>query len=72
MCKQQQFLMIIQLIKQGRKSLLFTQGNIWIKKIENTSFDVTVGSEDGQKASVYVKMTDYLLLKMQTDLNLIV
>ena len=47
MCKQQQFLMIIQLIKQGRKSLLFTQGNIWIKKIENTSFDVTVGSEDG-------------------------
>ena len=38
---------IIQLIKQARKSLLFTKGNIWMKKGENTLFDVTLGSHDG-------------------------
>ena len=38
---------IIQLIKQARKSLLFTKGNIWMKKGENTLSDVTLGSHDG-------------------------
>ena len=38
---------IIQLIKQARKSLLFTKGNIWMKKGKNTLFDVTLGSHDG-------------------------
>ena len=38
---------IIQLIKQARKSLLFTKGNIWMKKDENTLFDVTLGSHNG-------------------------
>ena len=30
---------IIQLIKQTRKSVLFTEGNIWMKKGENPLFD---------------------------------
>ena len=37
---------IIQFIKQTRKSLLFIKGNIWMKKRENSLFDVTMGSHD--------------------------
>ena len=33
---------IIQLIKQARKSLLFTEGNISMKKGENPLFDVYI------------------------------
>ena len=38
---------IIQLVKQARKSLLFTGGNFWVKKGENALVDVTMGSHDG-------------------------
>ena len=41
---------IIQLIKQTRKSLLFTKGNIWMKKRENSLFDVTMGSHDVRRS----------------------
>ena len=34
---------IIQVTKQARKSFLFTKGDIWMKKGENTLFDVTMG-----------------------------
>ena len=38
---------IIQRIKQAGKSLLFTEGNIWLKKGDNALFDVTMGLHDG-------------------------
>ena len=38
---------IIQLIKQARKSLFFTEGNIWMKKGESPLSDVTMGLHDG-------------------------
>ena len=38
---------IIRLIKQARKSLLFTEGNIRMKKGENPLSDVTMGLHDG-------------------------
>ena len=37
---------MIQLIKQARKSLLFTGGNIWMKKGENALLDVIMGLHD--------------------------
>ena len=36
----------IDIIMHSRKSLLFNNGNAWIKK-DNSSFDVTMGSYDG-------------------------
>ena len=53
---------IIQLIKQARKSLLFTEGNIWMKKGENALFDVTMGSYDGGEICELVGI--YLLGKL--------
>ena len=53
---------IIQLIKQARKSLFFTEGNIWTKKGENASFDVTMGSHDGPAVCELVGI--YLLGKL--------
>ena len=50
---------IIQLIKHARKSLLFTEGNIWMKKGENPLFVVTMGSNDGAELSEFVGI--YLL-----------
>ena len=50
---------IIQLIKQARRSLLFTKGNNWMKKGENDLFDVTMGSHDG--AEVCELLGIYLL-----------
>ena len=38
---------IIQLTKQARKSLFFTEGNIWMKKGDNALFGVTMGSYGG-------------------------
>ena len=53
---------IIQLIKHSRKSLLFTEGNIWMKKGENPLFDVTMGSSDGAELCEFVGI--YLLGKL--------
>ena len=38
---------IIDIINHARKSLLFHDGNAWVKKVENRLFDVTMGSYDG-------------------------
>ena len=67
-----------QLVKQARKSSFFTEGNIWMGKGQNTLFDVTMRLHDCPKISellgisIYIEMTGYLLLKIQTYLNLIV
>ena len=45
---------VIQAIKQARKSLLFTEGNIWMKKGENPLFDVTMRSHDGAEVCEFV------------------
>ena len=57
----------IQLIKQARKSLLFTEGNIWMKKGENALFDVTMGSHDGAEISELVGI--YLLGKLSNIID---
>lgn len=36
----------VKLIKQARKSFVFTDRNIWMKKDENFSFDITMGSHE--------------------------
>ena len=33
---------IIHLYKQAKKCLLFNEGNLWMKKVENALFDVTL------------------------------
>ena len=37
---------IVKLIKQARKSFVFTDRNNWMKKDENVSFDITMGSHE--------------------------
>ena len=58
---------IIQLIKHARKSLLFTEGNIWMKKGENPLFDVTMGSNDGAELCEFVGI--YLLGKLSNIID---
>ena len=58
---------IIQLIKEARRSLLFTEGNNWMKKGENALFDVTMGSHDG--AEVCELLGIYLLGKLSNIID---
>ena len=44
---------IINIIKHSRKSLLFHNGNAWVKKEGNPLFDVTMGSYNGAEVYVY-------------------
>ena len=53
---------IINIIKHARKSLRFHNGNAWIKKEGNPSFDVTMGSYDGAEVCELVGL--YLLSKL--------
>ena len=57
----------IQLIKQARKSLLFTEENIWMKKVENALSDVTMGSQD--RAEVCELIGIYLLGKLSNIID---
>ena len=57
----------IQLITQARKPLLFTEGNIWIKKGENALFDVTMGLHDSAKVCQLVGT--YLLGKLSNIID---
>ena len=54
----------IEAIKLARKSLLFNQDDIWIKKGNNPLFDVTMGSYDGAEICELVGL--YLLNKLTT------
>ena len=58
---------IIQLNKQARKSILFTEGNISMKKGENALFDVTMGSHDGAEICELVGI--YLLGKLSNIID---
>ena len=58
---------IIQLIKQARKSLLFTEGIIWMKKGENALFDGTKGLYNG--ADVHELVGIYLLGKLSNIID---
>ena len=58
---------IIQLVKQARKSHLFTEGNIWMKKCENGLFDFTIGLHDG--AEVCELASIYLLGKLSNTID---
>ena len=58
---------IIQLIKQARKFLLFTEINIWMKKGENALSDVTMGSHDGVEVCELVGI--YLLEKLSNIID---
>ena len=53
---------IEDIINHARKSLLFRDGNAWVKKEGNPLFDVTMGSYDG--AEVYELVGLYLLGKL--------
>ena len=58
---------IIQLIKHARKSLLFTEGNVWMKKGENHLFDVTMGSNDAAELCEFIGI--YLLAKLSNIID---
>ena len=53
---------IIDIINHARKSLLFHDGNAWVKKEGNPLFDVTMGSYDGAEVCELVGL--YLLGKL--------
>ena len=55
---------VIDAIKLARKSLLFSNEGTWVKKGENPSFDVTMGSFDG--AEIYEIVGIYLLKKLSS------
>ena len=52
------------MISHARKSLLFRDGNAWVKKEGNPLFDVTMGSYDGAEVCELVGL--YLLGKLAT------
>lgn len=52
----------IEIIKQTRKSLLFSNDEVWVKKGDNELFDVTMGSFDGAEVCELVGL--YLLDKL--------
>ena len=52
----------IGIINHARKSLLFHDGNAWVKKEGNPLFDVTIGSYDG--AGICELVGHYLLGKL--------
>ena len=52
----------IEIIKQTRKSLLFSNNEVWVKKGDNELFDVTMGSFDGAEVCELVGL--YLLDKL--------
>ena len=54
----------IDIINHARKSLLFHDGNAWVKKEGNPLFDVTMGSYDGAEVCELVGL--YLLGKLAT------
>ena len=56
----------LDIIQHARKSLLFDQNNIWIKK-NNPHFDVTMGSYDGAEICELVGL--YLLDEIQRQVN---
>ena len=49
-------------IKLARKSLLFSKEGTWVKRGENPSFDITMGSFDGTEVCEIVGI--YLLEKL--------
>ena len=53
---------IMEIINHARKSLLFHDGNAWVKKEGNPLFDVTMGSYDGAEVCELVGL--YLLGKL--------
>ena len=53
---------VIDAIKLARKSLLFSKKGTWVKRGDNPSFDVTVGSFDGAEICEIVRI--YLLEKL--------
>ena len=55
---------IIDIIYHARKCLLFHDGNEWVKKEGNPSFNVTMGSYDGAEVCELVGL--YLLGKLAT------
>ena len=55
---------IIKLIKHTKKSFLFAEGSIWMKKVESALFDVTIGSHDGAEVCELVGI--YLLGKLSS------
>ena len=53
---------VIDAIKLARKSLLFSKEGTWVKRDENPSFDITMGSFDGTEVCEIVGI--YLLEKL--------
>ena len=51
----------INIIKHARKSLLFSKNQTWSKKINATTFDVTMGSYDGAEICDLVSLFIYYI-----------
>lgn len=54
----------INIIKQARKSILFNNDDVWVKKGDNPMFDVTMGCYDGAEICELVGL--YMLSKLST------
>ena len=55
---------VINIIHHSRKSLLFDKTSAWVKKVDNSLFDVTMGSYDGAEIGELVDL--YLLNQLST------
>ena len=55
---------VINAIKLARKSLLFNKEGTWVKKVDDTLFDVTMGSFGG--AAIFQVVGLYLLDKLSS------
>ena len=57
----------INIIRQARKSILFNRDDIWIKKGDNPTFDVTMGCYDGAEVCELVGL--YMLMKLSAIID---
>ena len=58
---------VINIIHHSRKSLLFDRTSVWVKKGNNSLFDVTMGSYDGAELCELVGL--YLLNQLSTVID---
>ena len=59
--------LVISIIDHSRKSLLFDRTSVWLKKGNNSLFDVTMGSYDGAELCELVGL--YLLNQLSTVID---
>ena len=58
---------VINIIHHSRKSLLFDKTSVWVKKGNDSLFDVTIGSYDG--TDIFELVGLYLLNRLSTVID---